>query len=442
MDKHVEFGDAAASLKQNELVVIDILRKKGKISSKNIISELTGIPWSSVSNIIKALIEKNIVVISSEKDQKAEEYYSLNPEYAYFVGVSIGTTRIKIRILDFNFNIAKSDLNLFKEFYVTSDDSSLSAEKKVILDELLAHDGEWSLCCNAQCTKLTEITPYISSIVELLILAKKMMNILGIAFVLPGSIDCKNGKIINSYVLEDMLNIRLETFLTKVNMDALDSANIAYCIDHNAKAAIVAENEIGNVWDSDDCLDDRANLMSLYLGYGIGSAYILNGKLYRGNRNEAGQIGHNQVIPLIPLDENLVINSSVDMQNKCRCGRANCLEHRIRMDVLNNIVVEPKTATVEEIKAGLIKEPKLLKLFATYLGMALCNELDNLSIDRVVFSGKFSDLYDLIIVYLNEYLLLNKLYNVVLKKSTPTLSEFSAAAGAAILAYRNYFDTV
>lgn len=53
------------------------------------------------------------------------------------------------------------------------------------------------------------------------------------------------------------------------------------------------------------------SLIAVFVGTGIGSGAVLDGRLWRGAGNAAGEIGHTQVVPHgLP----------------CRCGRLGCLE--------------------------------------------------------------------------------------------------------------------
>lgn len=53
------------------------------------------------------------------------------------------------------------------------------------------------------------------------------------------------------------------------------------------------------------------SLVAVFVGTGIGSGAVLDGRLWRGAGNAAGEVGHTQVVP-----DGLA----------CRCGRAGCVE--------------------------------------------------------------------------------------------------------------------
>lgn len=401
-----------------EFQIIDIIRKNKDKSTVSIstISDKTNIPWSSVSNCIKKLEDQGIVIYSEE------DKYTVNPKYEYYVGISLGTSKIKFVVLDYQFDFAEINYDIdYNEFDFESNDYNRTYLEK-LKEEVKNNKNRVKVCYDLQFKSMSQFSTIISFFVDFVCYLKNKLkyNIVGIAFVLPGNIDFENQIISNSYVLGNVRSLEINIFLTRKNTEKLINNGISFCVDHNAKAAILAEKEIGENWNTKD-----RNLMCIYLGYGIGASFILNNKLYRGNRNESGQFGHNQIIP---RNLDLSINSKTE-NNFCRCGRINCLEHRIRTDVFDG------NSTLDEVIALLKKSLERRILFSKYIGEALCNVIDNLSIDNIIFTGKFASLFDLFESNLYEELLSNNLVNV--KLGVSTLGEFSAAIGAAISVYYN-----
>jgi glucokinase len=75
-------------------------------------------------------------------------------------------------------------------------------------------------------------------------------------------------------------------------------------IEHDAKAAALGEFHFGAGRGSND-------MIFVVVGTGVGAAIILNGQLYRGPHNSAGEIGH----------------VTIDMNGPpCSCGSNGCLE--------------------------------------------------------------------------------------------------------------------
>ncbi len=58
----------------------------------------------------------------------------------------------------------------------------------------------------------------------------------------------------------------------------------------------------------------ESSLVAIFVGTGVGSGAVLDGRLWRGAGNAAGEVGHTQVVP-----DGL----------PCRCGRLGCLEQYV-----------------------------------------------------------------------------------------------------------------
>jgi glucokinase len=58
----------------------------------------------------------------------------------------------------------------------------------------------------------------------------------------------------------------------------------------------------------------ESSLVAVFVGTGVGSGAVLDGRLWRGAGNAAGEVGHTQVVP-----DGL----------PCRCGRLGCLEQYV-----------------------------------------------------------------------------------------------------------------
>jgi glucokinase len=75
-------------------------------------------------------------------------------------------------------------------------------------------------------------------------------------------------------------------------------------LEHDAKAAALGEFHYG-------AGQGEQNMVYIVVGTGVGAAIILDGELYRGARNAAGEVGH------ITLDRH---------GERCSCGSKGCVE--------------------------------------------------------------------------------------------------------------------
>lgn len=119
---------------------------------------------------------------------------------------------------------------------------------------------------------------------------------LGVSF--GGPYDHVRGVVRDIPNLPDWGGVALHRLLS----DALPSLPIA--IDNDANAAALAEWRFGAGRGSD-------NMLYLTMGTGIGGGIVSDGRLYRGLRNAAGEVGHTVLVP---------------GGAQCGCGHKGCLE--------------------------------------------------------------------------------------------------------------------
>lgn len=78
---------------------------------------------------------------------------------------------------------------------------------------------------------------------------------------------------------------------------------------------VIVENDVrAAAWGEFVAGGREGSLVATFIGTGVGSGAVLDGKLWRGAGNAAGEIGHTQVVP-----DGL----------PCRCGRQGCLEQYV-----------------------------------------------------------------------------------------------------------------
>ncbi len=140
-------------------------------------------------------------------------------------------------------------------------------------------------------------------------------------------------------------------------------------LENDANATALAEHR----WGAGQGCRDMAFLT---MGTGIGAGLILEGHLYRGRRDLAGEVGHAVVLPNGPL---------------CPCGKRGCLEalasgtsigrmgcERYGQTGLTAEDVCARARQGDEIARGIIADAAL------YMGIGLANLLHTLNLERIV----------------------------------------------------------
>ena len=140
-------------------------------------------------------------------------------------------------------------------------------------------------------------------------------------------------------------------------------------LENDANATALAEHRWGA---GQGC----QNMAFLTMGTGIGAGLILDGSLYRGHRDLAGEIGHAIVLPNGPL---------------CPCGKRGCLEalasgtslgrmgsERYGEEEVTAADVCARARLGDAIAQGIIAD------VALYMGIGLANLLHTLNLERIV----------------------------------------------------------
>ncbi len=113
----------------------------------------------------------------------------------------------------------------------------------------------------------------------------------------PGPVDHETGMVIDPPNLHGLHHTPLRRMLS-------ERLNIPVSLEHDAKAAALGEFHYG-------AGRGERSMVYIVVGTGVGSAIIIDGQLYRGMHNAAGEIGH----------------TNLDRYGEpCSCGSRGCVE--------------------------------------------------------------------------------------------------------------------
>ncbi|MFN3966882.1 MAG: ROK family protein [Endomicrobiia bacterium] len=209
----------------------------------------------------------------------------------------------------------------------------------------------------------------------------KHSQILGIGIGAPGPLDTEKGIIHHAPNLPGWNEIPLRNKIqSKIGMDVF--------IDNDANLAALGESWIG-------AGKNVKNLICITLGTGVGGGLILDGKIFHGFQDAAGEIGHITVNPSGP---------------KCNCGNYGCLEayssatgivNRIREAIKNgekSSLKEPITSkkVYEFALKGDKLSKRIMKEAGIYLGIALSTVANLLNLEMAIITGNVANAGDMI----------------------------------------------
>ncbi len=193
-------------------------------------------------------------------------------------------------------------------------------------------------------------------------------SVSGVGIGLPGPVDTFKGVVHFLPNIPGWREVGLKKILER-------KTALPVFIDNDAKLMALAEYRAGQA-------KKYTNALCLTLGTGVGGGLIINGSLYRGSDNAAGEIGH------VPINEKGPL---------CPCGGSACLEAYIGN---TRILKEARklfgpTITLEKVSAlAKVNNRRAINLWVNVgerLGIALSGIINLLNLDAVVIGGGVSD---------------------------------------------------
>lgn len=315
----------------NRKIVYDLFLSKNEMS-KSEISRETGISAPTVMKIIDYLEKIGCVKEIGEGEStigRKPNMLQFDPSAGYAIGVDFSGVEIEIGIVDFGYHI-----RYLEKFSTTSD-----------FKRVLNNDFPLQVRSLVEKTKI----PY--------------QKIRGICIGVPGVVN----EVQRTIELAPLVGIIEKQDYGAMADRISDSLNMPVIFENDANVAATGEFIARKYADDDD-------LLFITIGKGLGAGIILNGKLRKGSRSFAGELGY------------MVFSKEYHM----RPDEAGWLEKEIKLDNLRQ-------------EKGIDMDS--LENLACNLALAIVNLCVPLEISHVVL-GKFKDdvFYRLLIRAINSYL--------------------------------------
>ncbi len=261
---YTKTGNLRLVQKINRSLVLNLIKDKDPVSRADI-SKITKLTRSTVSSIVDYLIKKDLIKeigLSSSGLGRKAILLELNSKAYYSIGVDLGTLHTTIVITDLLGRIEK----------IIEYPTDCQQDKDKVIEKLIAT---------------------IRNIINNFGIKRK--KIAGIGVAAPGLINEEGTMLITPNF--GWRDTPLRGILKK-------EFHIPLFIDNNVNVMALAESEFGKG-------QGVKNFVFINVGMGIGAGIVINGELFPGKTNCAGEIGH----------------TTVDYNGpKCSCGNKGCLE--------------------------------------------------------------------------------------------------------------------
>jgi len=372
-----------SDVKDNNLsLILNTIIQNEPLSRVDIV-RITHISKPTVSSLIDVLINKNLALEIGEGKStvgRKPRLLKFNSTLKYFLAIDMGREDFKIAVSDLKGTIIDKRYGEFVK----------------------AHDYNH---------RLTSLNSTIRDLIKSLSVTPKML--LKMIFIAPG-VYVEKDKGLNWFADNKMhANESIqEYFRNEFQTEVL--------INHSTKLSLWGEKTSGKA-------RGYKNVIYIDFAYGLGCSYMIDGKIYLGSNNSAGEIGY--------------FYSSIDEFNNYKITpyEFGALENRISGRALqrkgieatkkygHTKILELANRRANNITGKIIFEAaiqgdpyaySILRESFNYFNMALCNAINMLDPELVIFGGGFSKAEDFLV-----NLIVNEIKNKLLITPVLTISE-------------------
>jgi N-acetylglucosamine repressor len=333
--------------RMNEALVLGIVHDFGPISRSEIADE-AGLSLAAISSIAGSLIEQGIVIEESRGESTGGRrpiLLVINSAAALVIGVKLPREQIIVALTDLG-------------------------------GELV----EQRACPLGDDLHPATVTSLLGNLVDELRAAHLGSRFLGLGVGMAGLVDREHGVCRYSPFLQ-WRDVPVRQLLE-------DRVQMPVIVENDVNALTLAERWFGAGAGS-------LNFLVVTLGAGVGMGLMLNGELYRGARDGAGEFGHSTVIEGGPL---------------CNCGKRGCVEAYVGEPALRRAVCDATgdiitlDAAIERARAG---DERLTAVFDNAghtLGLGLAAVINVINPTLVIVGGEGAHFLDLLFPELHKTL--------------------------------------
>ena len=319
----------------NKSIILNKIRTSEPISRAQIAKD-TKLTPPTVSSIVKELIEQELVResdLGESKGGRKPTMLHINNNAFYVVGVDAGPETVECILADLSGKIVER----------------VSSKLNIPIT-----NGQFISILKENIHKILQTSkPY-------------QDKILGIGVAMHGVVDIETGTSLVAPNL-DLRNIPIKQKLE-------EEFNLVVNVENDARAMALGESWFGGHGDAD-------SMVAVNIGRGVGSGVVINGKLYHGAQDIAGEIGH------MTID----INGEI-----CECGSRGCLQTfasgvAIAERTRKKLEEKSETITGEEVyklaESGNTAYIEILEETGMIIGIGLTNLIHLINPRKIVLGG-------------------------------------------------------
>jgi len=338
----------------NRALVLRTAWEQGSVSRAEL-SRLTGISGPIITDIVNELLMAKLVRedgLQQSSGGRRATALRIAEQARYVVGVDLARDRTRVAISDLNGRL------LHRLSVPTSDLPDPQANLRWLQDLIAAVLAEHAI---------------------------SRERLLGIGIGAPGPLSNTTGEILAPTNFGHWQRLPIRSTLES-------RFGVSVRVDNDANACALAQQLFG-------VGRNTRNFVYFAAGSGVGAGLVMNGEIYRGGHDLAGEIGHTTVEPNGPL---------------CPCGNRGCLElyTTVRATLARwpgaslpitpvNEILEAK-ALIMSARNGDQQARNALATTARYLSIGVINAINAYDPDLVIIGRELADAGDLVIDPIRE----------------------------------------
>lgn len=334
-------GSQSALRLSNQQRIIRSLLDQGALTQAEL-SRQTGLSTATVSNIVRTLIERELVTTSPVTSSGRRALaVSVVDAGAVAVGLDFGRRHTRVLLASLGYEIIAEETM----------ETDLEQGARVRID--------------AAATLLARV---------LAVAGRPRASVLGVGVGIPGSIDLRTGRAAESSILPEWDGVDENTISDRLKLPVY--------LENDANLGALAEITWGPHTGT-------ADLVFVKIATGIGAGLILGGKPIRGNIGVTGELGHT------PIHEHGLL---------CSCGNRGCLETvastRIMLEILERGTL-PSTNPTDIVQNALAGDRQTLRVIddaGRAVGLSLATIANVVNPEKFIIGGPLADLGELLLV--------------------------------------------
>ncbi|NLU10996.1 MAG: ROK family transcriptional regulator [Tepidanaerobacter acetatoxydans] len=332
-----------ATTNANDCLVLNTIRHYGPIS-RAAIAKVTDLTAPAITYITNKLLDLGLVVeykVGKSSGGRRPILLTVNPDILNVIVIHISSTKLRGYLVNGDLQVLTE-----REYPV----------QKVPKDDIL----------ELMLTTISDLKQ------------ESKTDILGIGVVVHGPVKSKEGISIFAPNL-GWRNVPIKYIVE-------EKIGIPTFVENDVRAMAIGEFHYGTARSVE-------NMVFLKVGYGVGSAIFIDGRLYRGHGDSAGEIGHTTIDVGGPL---------------CSCGNYGCLEALVSENALVKAMVksikEGRSSVVQDMAGGNLDEitpeiiyeaaekgdilaGRILRQVARYLGIGIANAINTFNPELLTIGG-------------------------------------------------------